>query len=105
MLSVRRNRRGRRVSAPDREMLSVVVVDSVFVIRLFSAEIVRAAAFRRAELPSETCAMRAVGTEVPPAHRAGLEPGLFLRLPACPAEPIQAFAHGRARALEISCLI
>src|SRR5688500_2047048 len=104
MLSLRRSRRGRRVSAPDRERVSVVV-DSVFVIRLFSAEIVRAAAFRRAELPSESGAMRAVGTEVPPAHRAGLEPGLFLRLPACPAEPIQGFAHGRAHALEISCLI
>src|SRR5688572_23571734 len=98
--SLRRRRRGRRVSAVCATPVSVIVSE-VFVVIGLSAEVVGAAAFGRTELPAESGAMRAVGTEPPATARTWLQPRLFLGLPASDAHLFISFAHA---ALEISCL-
>src|SRR4051794_14260203 len=91
MASVRRSRRGRRVSAARAASVSVVEL-SVLVVIFVSPEI-SAAALGRAEAAARG-AVRAVGTEPPRADPAALEARVLLGAPAPDTNPLFVSTHG-----------
>src|SRR5437764_6302016 len=80
--SLRRRRRGRRVSAAP-AVIGSAFDSSVRVVIFISMEVVGTGAFGRTELAAAVCSVRAVGAEVRNADAATLEVLVVLALAAC----------------------